>query len=68
MDEAACLLGYQDTSSFYRAFREWEGMTSSRWRKLNGAHIDRLKVAVAPAMSLARRSDRAARPLARSAN
>jgi AraC-like DNA-binding protein len=36
VDEVACLLGYQDTSSFYRAFREWEGVTPSRWRELNG--------------------------------
>ncbi|GJE28163.1 AraC family transcriptional regulator [Methylobacterium organophilum] len=36
IDEVACLLGYQDTSSFYRAFRDWEGVTPSRWRELNG--------------------------------
>ena len=36
MDEVACLLGYQDSSSFYRAFRDWEGITPSRWRELNG--------------------------------
>lgn len=36
VDEVACLLGYQDTSSFYRAFRDWEGVTPSRWRELNG--------------------------------
>jgi AraC-like DNA-binding protein len=36
IDEVACLLGYQDTSSFYRAFREWEGVTPSRWRELEG--------------------------------
>lgn len=35
VDEVACLLGYQDTSSFYRGFREWEGMTPSHWRTLN---------------------------------
>lgn len=35
IDEVACLLGYQDASSFYRAFREWEGTTPSRWRELN---------------------------------
>lgn len=35
IDEVACLLGYQDTSSFYRAFRNWEGVTPSRWRELN---------------------------------
>ncbi len=36
IDAVACLLGYQDTSSFYRAFREWEGMTPRRWRELRG--------------------------------
>lgn len=35
IDEVACLLGYQDTSSFYRAFRDWEGITPNRWRELN---------------------------------
>ena len=33
IDEIAYLLGYQDTSSFYRAFREWEGVTPSQWRE-----------------------------------
>ena len=32
-EEIAYLLGYQDTSSFYRAFREWEGVTPSQWRE-----------------------------------
>lgn len=40
IDEVACLLGYQDASSFYRAFREWEGTTPNRWRELN---FDNLK-------------------------
>ena len=34
-DEIAYLLGYQDTSSFYRAFSEWEGVTPARWRERN---------------------------------
>jgi len=34
-DEIAYLLGYQDTSSFYRAFYEWEGSTPSQWREDN---------------------------------
>jgi AraC-like DNA-binding protein len=34
IDEVAYLLGYQDTSSFYRAFRDWEGLTPSQWRGL----------------------------------
>ena len=37
--EVACLLGYQDTSSFYRAFRDWEGVTPNQWRELNAAAI-----------------------------
>ena len=35
IDAIASLLGFQDTSSFYRAFQEWEGMTPSQWRKRN---------------------------------
>lgn len=34
-DEIAYLLGYQDTSSFYRAFRDWEGVTPLQWRDRN---------------------------------
>ena len=34
-EEIAYLLGYQDTSSFYSAFREWEGVTPSQWREDN---------------------------------
>ncbi len=34
IDAIASLLGYRDTSSFYRAFREWEGMTPRQWRTL----------------------------------
>ena len=37
VDEVAFMLGYQDTSSFYRAFKEWEGMTPSQWRKRDGS-------------------------------
>lgn len=37
IDEVACLLGYQDTTSFYRAFREWEGMAPNQWREIHGA-------------------------------
>jgi len=39
IDEVACLLGYQDASSFYRAFRYWEGVTPSRWRELHGGKL-----------------------------
>lgn len=34
IDEIAFLLGYQDSTSFNRAFREWEGVTPGRWREL----------------------------------
>lgn len=37
VDEVACLLGFQDPTSFYRAFRGWEGVTPARWRELNRA-------------------------------
>lgn len=36
IDEVACLLGYQDASSFYRAFRDWEGVTPGEWREREG--------------------------------
>ncbi len=47
IDEVACLLGYQDTSSFYRGFRDWEGVTPNRWRSLHGVGSS---VPQAPAM------------------
>ncbi|AIQ55704.1 AraC family transcriptional regulator [Paenibacillus borealis] len=33
--EVACLVGYGDLNSFYRAFRIWEGDTASHWRSEN---------------------------------
>jgi AraC-like DNA-binding protein len=41
MAEVAYMLGYQDTRSFYRAFRSWEGTTPNAWRK--AAHSARLQ-------------------------
>jgi AraC-like DNA-binding protein len=35
--EVACILGFQDTTSFYRAFRSWEGVTPQAWRSRNVA-------------------------------
>jgi AraC-like DNA-binding protein len=32
MDEVTYLLGYQDTTSFYRAFKEWAGVPPGEWR------------------------------------
>lgn len=37
--EVACLLGYQDTASFYRAFHEWEGMPPNRWREMQAQRV-----------------------------
>ena len=44
VDEVACLLGYQDTTSFYRAFREWEGTTPSHWRANNSSEVESHRV------------------------
>jgi AraC-like DNA-binding protein len=43
IDEVAYLLGFQDTSSFHRAFRDWEGVTPNRWRQLNAAESQATK-------------------------
>ncbi|WP_413715993.1 helix-turn-helix domain-containing protein [Sphingobium sp. B11D3A] len=45
--EVACILGFQDTTSFYRAFRGWEGVTPQVWRSRNGG----VRGAEAPAPS-----------------
>jgi AraC-like DNA-binding protein len=34
LNEAAYLLGYEDASSFVRAFRTWEGVPPARWREM----------------------------------
>jgi AraC-like DNA-binding protein len=35
INEVAFLLGYEDQSSFFRAFRLWEGETPSSWRAMH---------------------------------
>jgi AraC-like DNA-binding protein len=36
LNEAAYLLGYEDSNSFVRAFRSWEGVPPGQWREANG--------------------------------
>lgn len=37
LNEVAFLLGYGDANSFFRAFRQWEGVSPGRWRAERGA-------------------------------
>ena len=39
LNEAAYLLGYEDASSFVRAFRTWEGVPPARWRERQRARL-----------------------------
>lgn len=34
VEEVSLMLGYQDTTSFYRAFREWQGLSPGEWRAM----------------------------------
>lgn len=35
LKEVAYLLGYEDVNSYYRAFRQWEKVSPSQWRRCN---------------------------------
>jgi AraC-like DNA-binding protein len=35
LKEVAYLLGYEDANSYYRAFRKWEKVSPSEWRRVN---------------------------------
>jgi AraC-like DNA-binding protein len=39
LNEAAYLLGYEDSNSFVRAFRIWEGVPPARWREEQRARV-----------------------------
>jgi len=39
LNEAAYLLGYEDSNSFVRAFRTWEGVPPARWRDQQRAQL-----------------------------
>ncbi|WP_442967927.1 helix-turn-helix domain-containing protein [Pseudomonas sp. YuFO20] len=35
LKEVAYLLGYEDANSYFRAFRQWEKISPSEWRRIN---------------------------------
>ena len=39
LNETAYLLGYEDSKSFVRAFRAWEGMPPGHWRETHRANV-----------------------------
>ena len=39
LSKTAALLGYEDSNSFLRAFRAWEGVTPTEWRALQKAGL-----------------------------
>jgi AraC-like DNA-binding protein len=39
LNEAAYLLGYEDSNSFVRAFRVWEGVPPAHWREVQRAKV-----------------------------
>jgi AraC-like DNA-binding protein len=43
LSQAASLLGYENSNSFLRAFRVWEGVTPTEWRAMQKAGLFRSK-------------------------
>jgi len=41
VSEIAYLLSYEDPSSFFRAFHEWEGATPSEWKIVSRQRISK---------------------------
>jgi AraC-like DNA-binding protein len=44
IDEVTYLLGYQDTTSFYRAFKDWAGVSPGEWRSGIGTESETSEV------------------------
>jgi AraC-like DNA-binding protein len=42
LSQAASLLGYEDSNSFLRAFRVWEGVTPTEWRAMQKAGLQEI--------------------------
>lgn len=42
LSEAAFLLGYEDTNSFFRAFQHWEGTSPGEWRAKHRLHASNI--------------------------
>lgn len=40
LNEAAFLLGYEDSKSFFRAFQTWEGISPGEWRSMHLASVN----------------------------
>jgi len=49
LSETAYVLGYEDASSFFRAFHQWEGMTPGRWREMHRSPRESQPVTETPA-------------------
>jgi AraC-like DNA-binding protein len=47
LSQAASLLGYENSNSFLRAFRAWEGVTPTEWRAMQKAGLQEMPEATA---------------------
>ncbi len=53
LNEAAYLLGYEDASSFVRAFRTWEGVPPAHWRETQRTNAASLASPLTPQQEIA---------------